>query len=76
MYIVTEVAGVTSNVRGVFTNRSNYDNHIQHILNSAQLGSTVNVHTGKLNGFLPKTRCIERFAIEMVPEVRQAVRVK
>lgn len=75
MYIVTELTDKSTNVRGVFTTRTKYDFAIDKILDQAELGSIISVSTGKLNGILSHTRCIENFAIEIVPEVRKAVRI-
>lgn len=72
MYMVTEESEGTTEIRGVFADRTKYDNNIQAILDNAALGSTVCAYTGKMNGVLSNNRCVERWKIEIVPEVRQA----
>ncbi len=79
MYMVTEhntEADTQVQVRGVFANRDIYDRNIDKILQTSVLGSIVNVYTGKANAVLLECRCIDSFAIKIVPEVRQAVRIK
>jgi hypothetical protein len=77
MYIITEHNTLTgTQVRGVFSNRIGYDRNISKILDTSALGSIVKVQTGKANSVLTNCRCIESFAIKIVPEVRQAVRLK
>jgi hypothetical protein len=76
MYIVTEANKAETLVRGVFANRTVYERQIPTILDRAQLGSTIIVQTATLNSCLFKSRVVEKFKVEIVPEVRQAVRIK
>ena len=77
MYIITErTTTEMTQIRGVFSNRTGYDRNIDKILSTCSLGSVVNVFTGKANAVLNNCRCIDRFVIKIVPEVRQAVRMK
>jgi hypothetical protein len=76
MYIVTEHTTTETHVRGVFDNRTILDRNIQKILDAAKLGSVVHVRTGKANTVLETSRDIEVYRIKLVPQVRQAVKVR
>lgn len=76
MYIVTEANKAETFVRGVFSNRTTYERHLMNILDTAKLHSTIIVQTATLNSCLANRRVIEKYKVEIVPEVRQAVKIR